>query len=79
MRMHAHTPSPAENQSAESIHSASKRQLSQGVQALVLVAGCKSLLGEMLLAGPSRAANQLPACCYKDVGGAPAALGTGSP
>lgn len=37
-----------------------------------------NLSGEVLLAGLSPAANQLPACRYKDVGGAPA-FGTGSP
>lgn len=62
---------PAEDQSAESIHT-----LVSGMQALVLLA--EGLSGEMLLVGPNRAANQLRACCYTDVGGAPA-VGTGSP
>ncbi len=43
------------------------------MQAPVLLADCESLSGEMLLAGPGRAANQLQACCYTDVGGAPEA------
>lgn len=34
------------------------------MQELGLLAECRSLSGEMLLPGPSLAANQLPVCCH---------------
>lgn len=39
------------------------------MQALALVADCKSLSRETLLVGPSHAANQLQVCWHIDVGG----------
>lgn len=77
MRMHAYTPSPLKANQVKVFIIASRHSC-LGMRAQVLVAGCNNLSGEVLLAGFSPAANQLPAGCYKDVGGAPV-FGTGSP